>query len=317
MITKITYSAPSKVHLSGEHSVVHGEPALIAAVDLRLHFSIWEAKKTPKIRDQKIRDISIVVKDYLKEKEIPFEDKNFEYEIISAIPKSVGLGSSASLAVAGSAAFLEFYAGKIFEAKEVNDCAYLVEKIFHGNPSGGDNSTVCFGGLIYFRKEFEFLKNINRLPFSIPQSMSGNFYLIDSGKRVESTADLVSYVQDGLNDNPALFKKLFRDIGKTTKTLVLGFKEDREKLVTDTISRNESFLEKLGVVSEVAEKIINELQPFGVGKISGAGGVSQGSGFILFYSPENKHVKLEKYLLDHKIPFIRFAPDNIGLKKEG
>ncbi|MEI6728753.1 MAG: hypothetical protein WCK98_03875 [bacterium] len=315
MITKITYSTPCKVHLSGEHSVVHGEPALISAVDLRLQFSIWEAKKTPKIRDQKIRDISAEVKNFLTQKEITFEDKNFEYEITSAIPQSVGLGSSASLAVASSAAFLEFYANKVFSLEEVNECAYLIEKIFHGNPSGGDNSTVCFGGLIYFRKEFEFLKNINRLPFAIPDSMSGNFYLVDSGKRVESTADLVGYVQDGLNENPALFKKLFRDIGKTTKTLVLGFKEDREKLVTDTISRNESFLEKLGVVSETAEKIIRELVPFGVGKISGAGGVSQGSGFILFYSPGNKHQKLEKYLVDHKIPFIKFKPDNLGLQR--
>lgn len=315
MITKITYSAPCKVHLSGEHSVVHGEPALISAVDLRLQFSIWQAKKTPKIRDQKIRDISITVKEYLAQNSLDFEDKNFEYEITSAIPQSVGLGSSASLAVAASAAFLEFYTDKVFPLSQVNDCAYLVEKIFHGNPSGGDNSTVCFGGLIFFRKEFEFLKNINRLPFVIPESMSENFYLIDSGKRVESTADLLSYVQDGLNENPALFKKLFRDIGKTTKALVLGFKEDREKLVTDTISRNQSFLEKLGVVSEVAEKIIGELSPFGVGKISGAGGVNQGSGFILFYSPQNKHQKLEKYLADHKIPFIKFTPDNLGLER--
>ncbi len=29
----ISYSAPAKIHLMGEHSVVHGKPALLAAID--------------------------------------------------------------------------------------------------------------------------------------------------------------------------------------------------------------------------------------------------------------------------------------------
>lgn len=39
-MTDATASAPGKIHLTGEHSVVHGKPALLAAVDIRVHTEV-------------------------------------------------------------------------------------------------------------------------------------------------------------------------------------------------------------------------------------------------------------------------------------
>ena len=40
----ITVSVPSKVHLLGEHSVVYGRPALLAAINKRISVSITSSK---------------------------------------------------------------------------------------------------------------------------------------------------------------------------------------------------------------------------------------------------------------------------------
>src|SRR3989344_1158171 len=124
----ITVSVPSKVHLLGEHSVVYGRPALLAAINKRISVSITSSKT------KQIQGVHLYMR----------------------------------------------------QIKRVLEIAYKGEKFFHGNPSGGDLAVVLEGGLLWFRKEFEFLKMFVRLPF-MPHRNIKQFVLINSGKPAEAT----------------------------------------------------------------------------------------------------------------------------------
>jgi len=307
----LKYSAPGRIILSGEHAVVYGKPALISAINLHLVFSVWEEKK--EIQDNNIVFITKTVQEYLKKKKFPIIKTDYNYSVQSTIPIGRGLGSSAAFSVASAAAFLEYFSGKQFEKEEINNIAYQIEKKFHSRPSGADTSTSCFGGLIYFRKEFEFLKTISNLHIKIPQKIENNLYLIDSGKPVESTSEMVDAVGRKYNKSSKVMNILFSEMEKTTKRLVVSLAKEDGVLFQKTIVENELLLEKIGVVSKQTKKLLFSLKQFGCGKVSGAGGRKKGSGYILFYNlSEGNIIKKCKEL---QISCIKFELKHEGVIK--
>jgi mevalonate kinase len=309
----ITFSAPAKVILSGEHSVVYGHPALVASIDKRLYFSLSEKDFFNKKKDEKskkiVKLIEKTVVSYLEKNKISYHQKKYSFKIESEIPVGCGLGSSAALSVAATACFLKFFTGKNFSKKTINQLAYQIETYFHQNPSGVDNTTSCFGGLIYYRKEFEFLKNISFFNFKIPKNFL--FYLIDSGRPEEKTKEMVKMVFEKYKKNPSFFENIFFDMEKTTKKMVLAIKEENKNLFQEAILDNEIFLEMLSIVSSNTKKLLQRLSAFGVGKITGAGGKKRDSGFILFFAEKEK--KLIDFLQKEKISFFKLEIDSQGL----
>ncbi len=312
----ITYSAPAKVILSGEHAVVYGKPALVSAIDLRLKFTITNPARSSKDSNnsEAIFLIAQNVKNYLKKQNITFEDKNFNFEIESEIPLRRGLGSSAALSIAVTAAFLEFYSGREFDKETINNVGYLSEKHFHINASGVDPTTSCFGGLIYYRKEFEFLKNISALNFKIPKKFEDNLFLIDSGKSVESTAQMINLVGTSYNKKREFIDEILNDIEKTTKRMVVSLIKEDVGFFIKSVVDNQIFLEMLGVVSNRAKKLLKDLEPYGYGKVTGGGGKKEGSGYMLFYTDRVK--KFDDYCKKEKIPYFKFKQSHEGVKKE-
>jgi len=310
----ITYSAPGKIILSGEHSVVYGKPALVTAIDLRLTCSIWEdspvdnKSKTSKA----VSYCSKVIISYLKKKRIKFKERTFDYKITSAIPSSRGLGSSAAFCVALSAALLHFYTLMPQEKQIINSLAYQAEKYFHGMPSGVDVSASCFGGLIFYRKEFEFLKQISALNFKLKKSFEDRLLLIDTGKPKENTAKMVRILGNKYNKDPEVMFSALCDIEKVTKRMVISIVKEDLKMFKDALRDNQKLLSKIGIVSSSARKFIDGVEMFGTGKVTGAGGVENGSGMLLFLQ---KDVNSEVVLRD-KIKIIPFKQDSQGVRLE-
>jgi len=308
---KISYSAPAKVILSGEHAVVYGKPALVSAINKRLTVSIIEDKN--KRMNPKMAEIILIVKKYLQNKKVQIEEKNCHISIQSDIPIGRGLGSSGALSVAAAASLMEFFTNIQFNPEEINNCAYQIEKLFHKNASGVDPTTSCFGGLIFYRKEFEFLKTISSLHAKVPKEIAENLYLIDSGKPYETTAEMVQQVGRLYNSKSMFVESIFQKIERITKRMVISLMKEDAEFFKETITESEELLEKIGVVSSSTKKLLEILKPYGVGKITGAGGKKNGSGYLLFYVVEKN--KLEKYLQEKNISYLAFQPSEEGVVK--
>jgi len=307
----IIISAPGKIHLSGEHSVVYGQPALLATIDKRILITLKQRKDFKiKIHDKKLTDLSLVSFGIKKIYQILGKKpkSGFDLTINSQIPIASGLGSSASLAVALTGIILFFEEGKL-EKEKINKVAYEIEKKQHGKPSGGDNTVICYGGFLTFQKiggqfNFEQIKIKNKMP---------EFLLIDSGRPIENTGDMVKIVVNKIKIRK--FQQIINDIGKVTMQMVSLFNKGKFNVLTKLIMENERLLEKIGVVGKKARKIIRLIEEHSsVAKICGAGGIKKGSGMILVYHQNLKQLK--KILEQNNLNFLEVKLACEGLKIE-
>ncbi len=158
---KHSYAAPLGIVLSGEEGIPYGKPALGCAVDLWI--TVSEGSK----EEEGAHYIDEIVQEVEKETK-----KSFGGKVHVAVDYLEGLSSSLSLQAAeivATTAFLyELFMKKPASAELISNLAFRVHKKIDPQASGLYTSLSTFGGLIYFRKEFEFLKGIYKLPYKIP-----------------------------------------------------------------------------------------------------------------------------------------------------
>lgn len=239
-------------------------------------------------------------------KKIPM---GFSLEIDSEIPMGAGLGSSAAISVSIAAA-VALFLDESLDKEKINEISFLTEQKRHGIPSGGDNSTVCYGGLVWFRKESPELKIIKPVPFSLPQNLATKFILLDTGKPKETTGEMVLIVKNLVGKRPKWSERIFNDQEKQVKKVLLAIKENNEKLLMEAIKLGERNLEKLGVVSKFSHDLIRNIEETnGVAKICGGGGKSDKTGVVLAY-----HSNLNKVIDLAKSRNLRYFQAKLGVE---
>ena len=291
----------------GEHAVVYGKPALLAAINLRLRVTVEalpplsfprkressiSSKRDPRLRgdDRKnlvikssepsdyIRHAVEVVKQQYKLASLP----SMKITVASDIPAGYHLGSSAAVAV-GTVGAVTYFLKKVWNPSAINQIAYEVEKKMHGLPSGGDNTTVTMGGFIWYRKELEFLKSIWQLPFKLPAALD-HFFLINTGRPKETTGEMVSLVKELVQKEPEKMQKLLDFNEQQVKRVTVALKEGNEEELIDAVRVGEKTLEGMGVVSKKVIPLIREIEKAGgAAKILGGGGRAEGAGYLLCY----------------------------------
>lgn len=321
---KVVVSVPGKIHLMGEHAVVYGKPALLAAINRRMVVTVeWSERTKEKQTSQEPLEIISSESDVYVKHIIAVVAKTFDsvsmpplkIMISSTITPGYHLGSSAATAVGVSAALI-YVLKKLWNPTKINEVAYEAEKKQHGTPSGGDNTAVCFGGLLWYRKELEFLKSMWQLPLRIDKSLQ-NFFLLDTGRPVESTGEMIALVRDHVQMNSRRMYAAFADNEIQTKRLAQALKQVNEKELMASLSDGQKTLETMGVVSSWAKKIIGSIKTYGgAAKILGGGGKQKEVGYLLCYHPNPQGfvawAKEKKYTVEH----IQLGEEGICLEQK-
>ncbi|NJL54702.1 mevalonate kinase [bacterium] len=157
-------SAPAKIILLGEHAVVHGSPALAVPVhDVRatvqiqpsdngmMHLYAHDLKTDYVVTPHPNADepgLLHLIRRLLSQLEIT-DLPAMALHIRSQIPIASGMGSGAAVSTATARAVLAAYEQAI-PLKELNAIVYEAEQLYHGRPSGIDNTVIVYESPVFF-----------------------------------------------------------------------------------------------------------------------------------------------------------------------
>lgn len=276
-------SAPAKVILFGEHFVVYGKPAVLAAIDKRIHVRVT-ARNDDKIM---INSNMNFRGSFSRTKAERAVRKNFhsmtqpilaatigamnefdsftglDIRIDAGFPYAVGLGSSAATAVATVAAVGSLF-GRLSKQR-ICEVSLDAERIVHKNPSGADSAICTYGGLMLFEKGKEARPIKTRLDLPL--------VVVDSGvKRV--TGKIVASVSKLRKSDSDVFDGLSNmSHGVTLQALDAIRRKDYAE-IGSLMTLNHSLLRMLGVSTNTLDMIIHKALNGGAigAKLTGAGG---------------------------------------------
>ncbi|HKY74114.1 MAG TPA: hypothetical protein VJ246_02260 [Patescibacteria group bacterium] len=268
-----------KVILAGEHAVVYGEPAIVSSISLGIEVELQRSK----VKRAEHPFLATIRSTF--EKQYSIIIPNLHIQIRSTLPEQSGLGSSAALAHAIFQAYGKLYSINITD-KEMGDLLMQSEQFMHGRPSGIDAAAVTHTGLFVFKKTVDG-PVIQRLPSTYTKHIPLCF-LVYSGKPKETTGEMVQIVKELLIKQPTrshIIHKIGTLVKEITKELSIG------RFPYSHFRENQRLLEELGVVGTKAKKMVREIESVGgFAKITGAGGISEGSGMMVCF-----HNDIEKF----------------------
>lgn len=256
-------TANAKTIFFGEHFVVYGVKAIGFALDRKIEI---EVKESPRFEigfdaDEKTKAALEVLKNLLGRRNFRITIKN------SDIPVAGGLGSSAALSVATIRAISNEFSLELSN-KKICALAFEAEKVFHGTPSGIDNTLATFGGALVFQKNTEN-NLIERLQIGSPMHL----VMVDSGIK-SATKAMVEKTRAFKENNETVFSRILNIESLVVEEAILAIKSgDHEKLGA-LMNVNHGLLKTIGASHPENEKIVEiarENRALGA-KVVGAGG---------------------------------------------
>ena len=269
-------SAPGKIILFGEHFVVHGTPAILAAIDKRVTVtSTFTENKILKINSQ-LGTLEVPISSSHEEAKSEFkpfiylankminshQDVNgLEITIDSDIHIGVGLGSSSACCIAATASIFGLF--KEISSEEILKMSIEAEKTIFPDTSGADCTVCAYGGIIEYDKINGSKKNTDASNLNL---LIANSMIPHSTKRsVGKVSKFKEDDEDRFSQLCVLETKLIDEVNLALKNkdlITLGLK----------MSENQKYLEEIQVSNDTIDGMISSLNEISLGsKITGAG----------------------------------------------
>ncbi|OGD44827.1 mevalonate kinase [Candidatus Bathyarchaeota archaeon RBG_16_57_9] len=317
-------TAPGKMILFGEHSVVYRGPAVVLAIDRRARVT------AQKRNDRKIfvdadnlgfsgyfeddvyypargkawrgRNLSALNMAARKTMEHLGVDSGVNMKVRSMIPMAVGLGSSAAVCVATVGAVQQLFDANLSK-EEISRLALEGETIIHGKPSGVDNTVSAFGGVISYERGlgFKHYKVEGSMPFIIGDTM-----------RKRSTRMMVENVAALKERNPDVVDSVLGAMAElSARGLDALLARDLAKL-GDLMNINQGLLSAIGVSTMKLESLIHTARRNGAlgAKLTGAGG----GGCMIAVAEERDLSNVEKAIRRRKSESYRVTLTDRGVE---
>lgn len=324
--------SPGKIILSGEHSVVHGAPAVAMAIDKSataeltpseedgVQFAIQELPPGESFtlhalhdfKDRVTQNYAFFQEGKLGVRDIitkPIDLFKYAYvmsldalhhkinegvciKIRSNIPIGCGMGSSAATVLSELRA-IGRYLRVDFQPDWYYEFSMEAEKMQHGNPSGVDSYISLNGGAAVFQDGKAHKIALPRM----------NMFLVETGTPLSTTGECVMQV-----DAQFAQSKIWNDFSDITKGVELALVDNNEALMRELVRENHRLLNAIGVVPEKVQQFIKDVESSGgAAKICGAGAVHGEAGGVVLVFAETMPVKLaQKY--GYKISTVRGDP---------
>jgi mevalonate kinase len=318
----IAVSAPGKLILMGEHGAVYGQPALTAALGLRVRAELergaepgveldlpelgvrlsvsWQEiaagaalarARWQAYRDggsfERDEDPAALVRVGLGEalgSQAPESLPPLRLRLRSELPVGAGFGSSAAVAVAVIAGF-DAWRGAEPDAERIERLALEVERRQHGRPSGIDHGTVLRGGVLWASGRQGSGLRLRQVA-ARPELLRA-FRVYDSGPPAETTGAVVAAVAERRQAEPARFEAVLARMGAAVTGLRAALEQGDGAAVGPAMHAFERCLEEIGVVPEAIRRVVRRLEGAGgAAKVSGAGALTgEAAGCLLVYAP--------------------------------
>lgn len=266
-------SVPGSLMWLGEHAVLEGAPAIVGAIDARMHLAlhlrddatfsiqsdlgIYEARLDEPGEDPRFTFILEAIRQIGFEGEL---SSGFDLHVRSEFSSTVGFGSSAAV-TAGTVALL----AQLRDSRAIFDRAVAVVRAVQGRGSGADVAASIYGGLIAYRADPVEIDPLRCEPPPIS--------VIYCGYKTP-TPEVIRHVAERREADPVMIASVMAKLGQIAGMAVGPIEANDWTMVGALMNMQHSLADTLGINTPELQTIVDGLSTtpgMHGAKITGAG----------------------------------------------